>query len=90
MTEKLSNVSGMAHSASRCLVRTSVSLNKRINVVNQFSPELGQVYTGYYRTVSEVESGFLDHGWRCKERFQLYQHRPDTAVWWFEFERSEG
>ncbi|MFI8978941.1 adenylyltransferase/cytidyltransferase family protein [Ectopseudomonas khazarica] len=89
MTEMLSNVSGMAHSASRCLVRTSVSLNKRINVVNQFSPELGQVYTGYYRTVSELELGFLDHGWRCKERFQLYQHRPDTAVWWFEFERSE-
>lgn len=90
MTEMLSNVSSMAHNASRCLVRTSVSLNKRINVVNQFSPELGQVYTGYYRTVGEVESGFLDHGWRCKERFQLYQHRPDTAVWWFEFERSDG
>ena len=90
MTEMLKNISSMAHSASRCLVRVSVSLSKRINVVNQFSAELGQMYTGYYRTVSEIESSFLDHGWRCKERFQLYQHRPDTAIWWFEFERSKG
>jgi glycerol-3-phosphate cytidylyltransferase len=83
----LNNMTQMTNERSRCLVRNSVGLEKRINVVNQFSPELGCTYTAYYRTVAEVESKFLRHGWRCKDRFQLYQHRPDTAVWWFEFSR---
>jgi glycerol-3-phosphate cytidylyltransferase len=81
----LNNITKMTNERSRCLVRNSVGLEKRINVVNQFSSELGCSYTAYYRTVAEMESTFLRHGWRCKDRFQLYQHRPDTAVWWFEF-----
>jgi glycerol-3-phosphate cytidylyltransferase len=85
----LGNITAMATRSSRCLVRTSVSLGKRINLVNQFSPELGATYTAYYRTVAEIESDFLRRGWLCRERFQLYQHRPDTAIWWFEFYRND-
>lgn len=83
----MSNISTMSHSHATCLVRTSISLNKRINIVNQFSPDLGTTYTAYYRTIPELESMFLAHGWKCNEHFQLYQHRPDTAVWWFQFRR---
>ncbi|MDR0673268.1 MAG: adenylyltransferase/cytidyltransferase family protein [Zoogloeaceae bacterium] len=83
----LNNIDRMMDESSRCLVRNSVGLEKRINIVNQFSPKLGDTYTGYYRTVAEIESKFLRHGWHCKDRFQLYQHCPDTAIWWFEFSR---
>ncbi|MCL2021728.1 MAG: adenylyltransferase/cytidyltransferase family protein [Betaproteobacteria bacterium] len=87
MSDMLSNISKMSAEHSTCMVRASVSLGKRINVVNQFSSELGSVYTAYYRTVAETETAFLKYGWHCREHFQLYQHRLDTAVWWFEFFR---
>lgn len=83
----LKNIRQMSNENSKCLVRTSIALSKRINIVNQFSKELGTTYTAYYKTVSEIEKQFLDHGWKCGEKFQLYQHREDTAVWWFEFTR---
>lgn len=84
----LSNINKMSKKSTKCLVRTSISLGKRINVINQFSVELQTTYTAFYRTVAETESIFLEHGWKCQERFQLYQHRPDTAVWWFEFHQK--
>lgn len=87
LSSMLNNINSMATESSRCLVRNSVSLGKRINVVNQYSPELGTTYTAYYRTVSETQSELLRHGWRCNDSFQLYQHRPDTAVWWFDLSR---
>ena len=76
--------------ADRCtlLVRSSVGVDKRVNVVNQYSSELKTHYTGYYRTVEETSQLFIDLGWKQVDSRHLYQHRPDTAVWWFGFSRE--
>jgi hypothetical protein len=63
-------------------------LEKRVDVVNQYSSELKTHYTGYYRTVQETSQLFVDLGWQQVDCQQLYQHRPDTAVWWFSFSRE--
>ena len=72
------------------LVRTSIGIEKRINVVNQYSAELNARYTGYYRTVEETRQLFESRNWVSQQDTQLYQHRPDTAVWWFSFSRDGG
>lgn len=86
----LSNVNSFAHNRSQLLVRTSISMDKRVNLVNFFSSELGETYTAYYRTREETINALSRNDWALKESSLLYQHRPDTAVWWFEFERSES
>lgn len=78
----------LAHPQARLIVRTPVGLSKRIDLVNFFSAELGTTYTAYYRTQSETIRDAQQAGWQICSASQLYQHRPDTAMWWFEFVRA--
>lgn len=78
----------LAQPHARLLVRTSIGLNRRIDLVNFFSTELGTTYTAYYRTQTEVIRDAQLAGWQVCHSASLYQHRPDTAVWWFEFVRA--
>ena len=79
-----------AWSAEQCtlLVRSSVGLEKRIDVINQYSTALNTRYTGYYRTVEETRELFLGKGWQLLDDERLYQNHADTAVWWFSFSRG--
>lgn len=89
----LSHLARMSKPDSTLLVRTSIGVDQRIDVVNQFSQELNSRYTAFYRTVPEIETSFQRVGWSTVRKEQLYQHREDTAVWWFEFNpasRSNG
>ena len=86
--EMLAQLDSWAADPCTFLVRSSVGLQKRVNVVNQYSSELKTYYTGYYRTVEETSQMFLDCGWQQMACEELYQHRPDTAVWWFGFSRE--
>ncbi|MGE3798909.1 MAG: class I SAM-dependent methyltransferase, partial [Thermomicrobiales bacterium] len=88
MQQMLANLNAMAKPNAVLLVRSSIALAERINVVNQFSEELKSRYTAFYRTIPEIADDFTRIGWKLKQHNQLYQHRPDTAVWWFEFERA--
>lgn len=85
----LKNLSCMTRKNSICLVRTSVGIYDRINVINQFSSELADFYTAYYRTCEEVIDLYSKSGWVLLNDKKLYQHRLDTAVWWMEFARSD-
>lgn len=85
MAGMLRNLGAMAAPASHLLVRSSIGTERRIDVVNQYSAELRSRYTAYYRTVDEIVEAFEAHGWACTNDAKLYQHRPDSAVWWFEF-----
>lgn len=69
-------------------LRTSIGIDRRIDVVNQFSEELGSYYTAYYRTNDEIVRLFALHGWRLESSLPLYQHRPDTGVWWYQFQSA--
>ncbi|WP_068634868.1 methyltransferase domain-containing protein [Thauera butanivorans] len=84
----LHKIAGLAHARSRLLIRTSIALDKRIDLVNFFSHELGSTYTAYYRTQAQTIEDVHRAGWTLCEAVPLYQHRPDTAVWWFEFART--
>ena len=66
-------------------VRTSVGLEGRIDVVNQYSTELQSRYTAYYRTDEETIELFANHGWQLKRSEMLYQHRADSGVKWYQF-----
>ena len=79
------NLSTLAGPQSKILVRSSVGLERRIDVVNQFSAELGSRYTAFYRTNEEMLNLFRRHGFQVNNIQPLYQHRADTAVWWYEF-----
>lgn len=78
----------LSHGASQLLIRTSISLGKRIDLINFFSVELGEPYTAYYRTANETIDTARRHGWSTVTSGELYRHRPDSAVWWFEFART--
>jgi len=88
MDQMIANLTAMAKPDTKLLVRTSIGLEKRIDVVSQFSQDLKERYTAYYRTTDEVQETFCKQGWASIQDSLLYQHREDTAVWWFEFERT--
>lgn len=83
----LGNIDRFSHDGSRLLIRTSISLDKRIDLINFFSAELGEPYTAYYRTPDEMIGLGKKHGWSALHSSELYRHRADSAVWWFEFTR---
>ncbi|MBA4742140.1 MAG: methyltransferase domain-containing protein [Azoarcus sp.] len=82
------NIDRFSHDESRLLIRSSISLDKRIDLINFFSAELGEPYTAYYRTPSEMVGIGEAHGWSVLRSGELYRHRTDSAVWWFEFART--
>jgi glycerol-3-phosphate cytidylyltransferase len=84
------NLQQHARRGGQLFVRTSNAVQRRINVVNQFSEELGCHYTAYYRTDEEVVGLFGRHGWRLERGLPLYQHRSDTGVWWYQFRSAAG
>jgi len=88
MEKMATNLETMAKPNSKLLVRTSIGLEERIDVVSQFSQDLKERYTAYYRTTEEIQETFRKQGWTSVKDNLLYQHREDTAVWWFEFERA--
>jgi glycerol-3-phosphate cytidylyltransferase len=83
----LDRVTELSHPGSQLLIRTSIAMNERFDLVNFFSRELGSLYTAYYRTKVEMIESMEKRKWHLREEFTLYQHRPDTAVAWFEFSR---
>jgi len=84
----LGELARCTHSRTQLLVRTSLGTQGRIDVINQYSPELRARYTAYYRTREEIVALLRGHGWREQASCPLYQHRTDSAVWWFEFSTS--
>lgn len=88
LLQMLRGLQSMSHPNTALLVRTPIGLPTRIDVMNQYSQELNARYTAYYRTIPELESAFLGTGWKIQHKEPLYQHRPDTAIWWFEFQTT--
>jgi len=86
----IKNLEEYTHEGSQLLVRTSIGVDRRINVINQYSAELSTEYTAYYRTHEEILHMFREHGWKLQEDCSLYQHRSDTGVWWYHFTPQAG
>jgi glycerol-3-phosphate cytidylyltransferase len=67
------------------LVRTSFADEERINVVNQFSEQLGTLYTAYYRTKDEIIESMFHAGFQPQEYQFLYRNHPDTHIGFMSF-----
>ena len=74
-----------AQTGGQLFVRTSVGLERRIDVVNQYSSELKSRYTAYYRIDQEIIDLFAQNGWQLEHSEMLYQHRADSGVKWYQF-----
>ena len=79
-------LSSLATRETQLFVRTSIGIEKRLNIINQYASELGDIYTAYYRTLKEIADAFDKTDWKLSEKRMLYQHRKETAVWWLAFE----
>jgi len=58
MEKMVANLDTMAKPNSKLLVRSSIGLQERIDVVSQFSQDLKERYTAYYRTTEEIQESF--------------------------------
>ncbi len=89
MASKLvANLAACTRPDTQLLVRAPIGIDARVDVINQYSADLGTRYTAFYRTRSEMRELFRRHGWAQRTSRELYQHRPDTAMWWFEYENA--
>lgn len=75
------------HVRERLIVRNPIGLNKRVDVINQVSPNFDVPYTAYYRTIGELVRA-LAWRWRMVEAVELYRHHEDTAIWGMVFEKT--
>ena len=71
------------------LVRESIGLKKKIEIIDQYSSELKANYNAIYRTVDTISDLFKQEGFRELVSKKLYQHRKDTATWLFKFKKYE-
>jgi glycerol-3-phosphate cytidylyltransferase len=71
----------------KLVIRSPVGLSKRMDIINQVSPNFEVPYTAYYRTIGELLRAF-SKCWKMTEAIELYRHHEDTAIWGMIFERS--
>lgn len=80
------NIVKMLKKEGVLLVRTSVSATgNRINVINQFSDALNNLYTAYYRTIEETDLAFIEL--KKQEEIFLYANHIDTKVMFLKYQK---
>ncbi|MBN1896575.1 MAG: methyltransferase domain-containing protein [Candidatus Aenigmarchaeota archaeon] len=69
------------------ILRESVGVDERFEVINKYSEKIGTVYNGIYRTPNNLIESFERKGFRCIHDEMLFQPWPETATWFFVFEK---
>jgi hypothetical protein len=76
----VSNLSKLVAKGGFLLVRSSVGVPSRVDVINQYSEALNCLYTAYYRTSYDM-SARLENWFRpASVPIFLYSNHPDTQV----------
>ena len=65
------------------LLRESIGLEKRFEVIDKYSPALKARYNGIYRTVATLNELFEKQGFRAVHSEKLYQQHKETATCFF-------
>lgn len=79
------NVDYAIKSGGYILVRSSVAIEHRIDIIRQFSEDLDSLYSAYYRTAQEIIDLFEDFD--LVENHFLYANHEDTEVRFMAFRR---
>jgi glycerol-3-phosphate cytidylyltransferase len=67
--------------ASKIIIRSSISItDRRVDVINQYSEALNDLYTAFYRTKAEIDHILAKFGRYLVEYQELYQNQEDTKV----------
>jgi cyclopropane fatty-acyl-phospholipid synthase-like methyltransferase len=82
----MENIKKHLNERGKVVVKESVGIGRRFEVIDAYSESLKTIYNGIYRSVSEFTSLFQNNGFKLLHHNQLYQHRKETAVWLFVFE----
>lgn len=72
------NIKNVCHSKTKLLIRVSVGVKDRVNIINQFSESLNELYTAYYRTTDELLKAF--ERFKKIEEIYLYANHEDTKT----------
>lgn len=60
------------------LIRTTVGISERIEIIRQYSAALNDLYTAYYRTADEIAQAFARY--KLVDHRKLYANHEDTEI----------
>lgn len=64
----------------KLILRASVGVKERINVINQYSEKLNSFYTAFYRTEEEIDSLLTKAKFEKITSQKMYQNHNDTKI----------
>ena len=71
------------------IVKESIGVRERYEVIDKYSEDLKTIYNAIYRTPQDIITLFYDGGFEIMRHNKLYQHRNETAVYLFIFKMEE-
>lgn len=86
VVETVRNISKHLKKGGIAVIKESIGVSGRFEVINTYSEELKTVYNGIYRSGEEIVDLFECNGFKLLSEDMLYQHRKETVVWLFVFE----
>jgi len=84
----IDNINRHLKSNGKVILKESVGIEKRFEIIDKFSEEIGTIYNSIYRTPDELIEMFMKGGFRVKVSKKMLQHRKETGFWFFVFEKA--
>lgn len=69
----------------KIIVKEPVGVKGRFELINKYVQELGTKYNSIYRIKEDIINSFEKRHCSCVSSEKFYQHREETAVWFFVF-----
>ena len=85
VVKTINNISRHLKKGGKIILKESVGLEGRFEVIDKFSDELGTTYNSIYRTPSTLIGLFEENGFKVIHSKKFFQHRKETGMWFFVF-----
>ena len=85
VVKTIKNISRHLKKGGKIILKESVGLEGRFEVIDKFSDELGTTYNSIYRTPSTLIGLFEENGFKVIHSKKFFQHRKETGMWFFVF-----
>lgn len=83
----IENAYNQLKDGSVLILKETVGTDGHFEVLDKFSEELQTNYSSIYRTSKELIKMFENVGFKLEHDEKLYQHRKETGMWFFVFEK---
>lgn len=84
----IKNIKNHLKKDGKIIVKEPIGIKKRYCVIEKYAKELKTNYNSIYRSIGEIKKEFEKSGFKTKVSKKFYQHRKETAVWFFVFEKN--